>query len=59
MLTEKEMAKRRKARDKQMKQRKKERDRKKKEAVKAIYQAPVVLDKYGFATSKHSYDLDF
>lgn len=59
VLTEKEMAKRRKARDKQMAQRKKERDRKKKEAVKAIYQAPVVLDKYGFATSKHSYDLDF
>ena len=54
LLSEKEMARRRKERDKRMAKEKKERDRKKREAVKDIYAAPIELDQYEYIDKKCS-----
>ena len=56
LLSEAEMARRRKERDKQMAKRKKERDRAKRAAVRDIYAAPIELDKYGYATGRRRYE---
>ena len=56
LLSEKEMARRRKERDKRMAKEKKERERARQEAVKAIYEAPVELDEFGWARTRKNYD---
>ena len=56
LLSEKEMARRRKERDKLMAKRKRERDRAKRQAVKDLYAAPIEVDEYGFATGRRKWD---
>ena len=51
LLSEQEMARRRKERDKRMAKEKKERDRKKREAVREIYSAPTEVDEFGWGES--------